>query len=99
MVYRADFDLFLAIIYRSLSNPPQDYFFENFMIATSTCIIQDSTTTICQTDYGFLASTTPTIYNGFTAGEIIITLFLFWIFVFLIFNFMVAKFLRFFHKK
>lgn len=67
-------------------------------IATSTCI-KDVSTTICQTDFGFLASTTPMIYNGFTAGEIVISLFVFWIFCFLIFNFVVAKFLGFFHKK
>lgn len=63
------------------------------MIATSTCVIQDSTTTICHIDYGFLASTTPTIYNGLTAGEILITFFLFLIFLFSIFQFFIFKFL------
>lgn len=43
-------------------------------------------------------STSSAIYNGFTAGEIVISLFLFWIFCFLIFSFIV-KFIGFFKTK
>ncbi len=69
-------------------------------IATTTYNYNASGTLInATTDYSYQASTTPMIYNGFTAGEIVISLFVFWIFCFLIFNFVVAKFLGFFQKK
>jgi len=44
-------------------------------------------------------STAAKIYNGFTGGEIVISLLLFWIFSFLIFNFIVEKFIGFFNKR
>ena len=64
------------------------------MTATSTCVIQkEKDITICQTDFGFLASTTPEIYNGLTTGEVLITFFLFLILLFSIFQLFIFKFL------
>ena len=52
----------------------------NFQFGSSTC----------QTSY--VSISTTSVYNGFTAGEIITTLFLFWILVFLIFQFLIFRF-------
>ena len=62
----------------------------NFQFSSSTCATYD---------YDFLTSSTLKIYNGFTGGEIVISLLLFWIFSFLIFNFIVEKFIGFFNKR
>jgi hypothetical protein len=60
-----------------------------FQFSSSTCQVINSVN----------SSTTISSYNGFTAGEIVISLFVFWIFLFLIFNFIAEKFIGFFHKK
>ena len=45
------------------------------------------------------ATSTERFFYGFSYGDIVISLFVFWIFSFLIFNFIVAKFIGFFNKK
>lgn len=46
--------------------------------ATTTCTGADASGTYqCETFYGQSTSTDQTIYNGFTAGEIVISTFLF----------------------
>jgi beta-lactamase regulating signal transducer with metallopeptidase domain len=63
-------------------------------ISTTTYNYNASGTLIsATTDNSFLASTTPATYNGFTAGEIVLTLFIFWILCLLGFQFIVFKFL------
>lgn len=61
-----------------------------FQYASSTCEYQIY--------YPVVGSSTPAIANGFTNGEIVISLFLFWIFCFLIFSFIV-KFIGLFKTK
>jgi len=53
----------------------------NFQFASSTCVITQN------------LATTTSAYNGFTYGEIVISLFLFLILLQLVFSFFIAKFL------
>ena len=63
-------------------------------ISTTTYNYNASGTLIsATTDNSYQASTTPAIYGGFTGGEIVITLFVFWIFCLLALQFIVFKFL------
>ena len=63
-------------------------------ISTTTYNYNASGTLIsATTDNSYQASTTPAIYGGFTAGEVILSLFIFWIFCVLTLQFIVFKFL------
>jgi len=54
--------------------------------ATTTCN-PDGSGTVCTTIYGASTSTTPSIVNGFTYGEIVDSTFLFLIFVTVLYTF------------
>jgi len=66
----------------SYFNPQQigSGFYKSTQFASSTCFTS------------FTSTSTQKIYSGFTAGEIVISLFLFLMFLGLIFNFFIFKF-------
>jgi hypothetical protein len=61
--------------------------------STSNCFSGEATTTICETSYNLVSSSTPVVFNGFTSGEIVNSVLLFMIFLGIILNIIVAKFM------
>jgi hypothetical protein len=58
-----------ANMLRSKRGDPRRERLKIMINSTSTCVVQDGTTTICSTEYNNESSTK--IVNGFTAGELI----------------------------